>query len=119
MMLDPLNALSTLIVGLRGINTAKKEADKWFRFGASLYGTAFVSFTGMWGIGIVSTYSVTHEAVTALVLGLANGLIWCAASVVVLWKKNPEGIPLTAPMPVEQKALEGSFVTTEPIKEKK
>ena len=56
MLFDPLSALAQVIVGVYSANKKAAEADAWLRFGASLFGTAFVSFTGVWGMSIWALY---------------------------------------------------------------
>ena len=114
MFFDPLGALAHIIVGIHATNKAAGEADAWLRFGASLFGTAFVSFTGVWGMSIWTLYPKLG-VLAALVLGFADGLIAMAATTFILWSRSPltKGIPLMVPSQLAEKALQEDTTYTE------
>ena len=90
------------------------EADAWLRFGASLFGTSFVSFTGVWGMSIWALYPKLG-VLAALVLGFADGLIAMSATTFLLWSRSPltKGIPLMVPSQLAEKAREENTTYTE------
>lgn len=90
------------------------EADAWLRFGASLFGTAFVSFTGVWGMSIWALYP-RLGVLAALALGFADGLIAMAATTFLLWSRSPltRGIPLMVPSRLADKARQEDTTYTE------
>ena len=114
MLFDPLSALARIIVGVYSTNKKAEEADAWLRFGASLFGTAFVSFTGAWGMSIWALYP-RLGVVAALVLGFADGLIAMAATTFLLWSRSSltRGIPLMVPSQIAEKALQEDTTYTE------
>ena len=114
MFFDPLSALARVIVGIHATNKAAGEADAWLRFGASLFGTAFVSFTGVWGMSIWALYP-RLGVLAALVLGFADGLIAMSATSFLLWSRSPltRGIPLMIPSQLAEKARQEDATYTE------
>lgn len=114
MLFDPLSALARVIVGVYSTNKKAQEADAWLRFGASLFGTAFVSFTGVWGMSIWALYPKLG-VLAALVLGFADGLIATAATTFLLWSRSEltKGIPLMVPSTLAEKALEENTTYTD------
>jgi len=114
MLFDPLSALAHIIVGVYATKKTAEEADAWLRFGASLFGTAFVSFTGVWGMSIWALYPKLG-VLAALVLGFADGLIAMAATTFLLWSRSPltRGIPLMVPSQLAEKALQENTTYTE------
>jgi hypothetical protein len=121
-MFDLARAIAELITGIYKVRKDTDQAEEWFRIGVSLFGTAFVSFWGTWGLSIWALYP-RFGLWPALVLGYADGCIVMASTVLILWKRSPlmRGIPIAAPMNVEQRALEQSvaLTTPTPLKEKK
>jgi hypothetical protein len=120
-LFDPLAALASLITGKMAVDKAGKiagltldEADRWFRFGASLFGTAFVSFAGSWGLSIWALYPKFGIG-ASLGLGFADGLIAMAATVFLLWSRSPltQGIPLMVPSKLAEKAVQQDSTYTE------
>ena len=114
MLFDPLSALARVIVGVYSTNRKAEEADAWLRFGASLFGTAFVSFTGVWGMSIWALYP-RLGVLAALGLGFADGLIAMSATSFLLWSRSPltKGIPLMVPSQLAEKAREEDTTYTE------
>jgi hypothetical protein len=114
MFFDPLGALARVIVGVYATKKTAAEADAWLRFGASLFGTAFVSLTGAWGMSIWALYPKLG-VLAALVLGFADGLIAMAATTFLLWSRSPltKGIPLMVPSQLAEKALQEDTTYTE------
>jgi len=114
MFFDPLGALARVIVGVYSTKKTAAEADAWLRFGASLFGTAFVSFTGVWGMSIWALYPKLG-VLAALVLGFADGLIAMSATTFLLWSRSPltRGIPLMVPSQLAEKAREENTTYTE------
>ena len=114
MLFDPLSALARVIVGIHATNKAAGEADAWLRFGAALFGTAFVSFTGVWGMSIWALYP-RLGVLAALVLGFADGLIAMSATTFLLWSRSPltKGIPLMVPSQLAEKARQEDTTYTE------
>ena len=121
-MFDLARAIAELITGIYKVRQNTAQAEEWFRVGLSLFGTAFVSFWGTWGLSIWALYP-RFGLWPALVLGYADGCIVMASTVLILWKRSPlmRGIPIAAPMNVEQRALEQGVALTTPTppKEKK
>jgi len=140
--------LAQMVAAMIMANRVSKEivehADDWFKFSLSLTGTAFVTFLGVWGasglallgiqnavplsglpaqagIGIPPWPVAVAMCVIALTGGFLAGCLACAAAVLALWKRSPltRGIPILAPMKVEEKVLQGGFVLTEPAKGEK
>lgn len=127
-----LNAIAALITGLqvgnRAVSEAAKRADDWFKFGMSLFGTVFVTFIGVWGLttsGLLYPNGGVNvsiaAAVVALIAGFAAGLVSTSAVTLYLWKRSPltRGIPIAAPMKIEEKVLQGGMVLTEPAENPK
>ena len=114
MLFDPLSALARIIVGVYSTNKTAAEADAWLRFGASLFGTAFVSFAGVWGMSIWALYPKLG-VLAALILGFADGLIAMSATTFLLWSRSPltRGIPLMVPSQLAEKAREEDTTYTE------
>lgn len=114
MLFDPLSALARVIVGVYSANKKVEEADAWLRFGASLFGTAFVSFTGVWGMSIWALYPKLG-VLAALGLGFADGLIAMSATTFLLWSRSPltQHIPLMVPSQLAEKAREQDSTYTE------
>ena len=114
MLFDPLSALARVIVGVYSTNKTAAEADAWLRFGASLFGTAFVSFAGVWGMSIWALYPKLG-VLAALVLGFADGLIAMSATTFLLWSRSPltRGIPLMVPSQLAEKARQEDTTYTE------
>ena len=122
MFLDPLGAIATVISGKMAADRAGKiagatleEADRWFQFGMSIFGTAFCSLFGAWAVATPALYTTGAGIWPALVLGFCAGLGTMAAMVYQLWVRSPltKGIPLLVPAAVQKKAIETDTVYTE------
>lgn len=115
------SAIATVIVGWMGVNKGAKLAEDWFKQGMSLFGTALVSFFGIFGAAGLAALQAGAAPWVCLLTALFVASGATAAAVLTLWKMSPltKGIPILAPMQVEQKVLEGGFALTEPTKEKK
>ena len=119
-MFDLARAIAELITGLYKVSEQNEQMVEWVRTGLSLFGTAFVSFWGTWGLSIWALYP-RFGLWPALVLGYADGCIVMASTVLILWKRSPlmRGVPIAAPTNIEQRALEQGVSLTIPAKEKK
>ena len=121
-----LGALGSMVVGLytgnKAVNAGTKLAEEWFKFTASLIGSALVTFPAIWGGTIaptlVSSYNkgdnvwvVLGSCVLAVTLGFAAAMISTSAVLAVLWTRSPltRGIPICWPMSVSQEVLKGGF----------
>ena len=95
-------------------------ADQWFKLGMSVFGTAFVTFFGMLGIVGGSTLAAGQPFAIAFFAGFFAACATTAAAVLNLWKRSAltRGIPILAPMKVEEKVLQDSWSMTEPAKTK-
>ncbi len=115
------NAIATVIVGWMSVNKGAKLAEDWFRLGMSLFGTAFIWFFGVFGAAGLASLKTGDAPLVALVTGICSGSGAMAVAVLALWKWSSltKGIPILAPMFLEQKVLETGFAITEPTKEKK
>lgn len=113
-------AISSVIVGWMQVNKASKLAEDWFRQGMSLFGTALVAFLGIFGTAGVAALQSGLEPLPALAYALFAASGGTAAAILALWKRSSltKGIPILAPMSVEQKVLEGGYVYTEPTSQK-
>ena len=115
-----LGSLSSLIIGLyaanKAVNSGTALAEEWFKFGASIMGTAFVTFNGTWGAAIIAHFSTGSNIWVCLVLGFGEALLATAALVAWLWMRSPltRGIPIAMPMKVQQEVLNGGFSYIEP-----
>lgn len=112
------NAIATVIVGWMGVNKGAKLAEDWFRQGMSIFGTGIVTFLGIFGASGLGALKLEYAPLTALMFALFTASGATAAAILTLWKWSPltKGIPILAPMQVEQKVLEGGFAYTEPSK---
>ena len=111
-----LGAISTIIVGIFGVMKKGKRRWAWFRFAMSIFGTAFVSFWGTWGVIGGGALTAGAEPIVALATGFFAGALTMATAVLALWLRSPltKGIPILAPMKVEENLLdEDGFVYTE------
>ena len=111
-----LTALSTIIVGIFGVLKKTEQKWAWFRFGASLFGTAFISFWGTWGAVGGGALAAGAEPLLALISGFFVGALTMATAILALWKRSAltKGIPILAPMKVEEELLKDEgFVYTE------
>ena len=115
-----LSSLSNLVIGLysanKAVNAGTALAEQWFKFCASLIGSALVTFPGVWGAVIISDYKLGINIWIALVLGFAAALISTSAVLAVLWTRSPltRGIPICWPMSVSQEILKGGFNVVTP-----
>lgn len=95
----PFGAIASLITGFYGVHKKMRQRQAWFRLGMSIFVTAFISFTGTWGLTIVALNERGVGDLTALLLGFAWGLIVMSASVVGLWLRSPltKGMTIMVP----------------------
>ncbi len=115
------NAIATVIVGWMSVNKGAKLAEQWFKQGMSIFGTALVSFLGIFGAVGAGALQTGATPWVCLLTALFAASMATAAAVLALWKRSTltRGIPILSPMQVEQKVLESDFAYTEPLKEKK
>jgi hypothetical protein len=122
MFFDPLGAIASIIGTKMAVNQAGKitdkvlaETDEWYRFGMSLFGSAFCSFFGTWGTLTPTLFASGMNLWPALVMGFCGGLATMAAVVYALWVRSPltKGMPLMVPTTVQTKAIETDTVYTE------
>lgn len=122
-----LGTLANLVTGLYAARAAHKVAhkavemaDDWFKLTLSLSGTAFITFTGTWGLAIISFYEAGVNIYTTLILGFASALIATSSITLFIWKRSSltRGIPIAAPMKIEAEVLKGGMVLTEPSAKK-
>ena len=122
MFLDPLGAIAALITGKLAVDRAGKiadktigEADLWWRFGMSLFGTAFCSFFGTWGATTPSLIASGTNVWVALVLGFCAGLLVMSAMVYQMWVRSPltKGMSLMVPTSIVRKAAETDSTFTD------
>ncbi len=110
-----LGALSQMVIGLytanKAVNSSTRLAEEWFKFCASLIGSALVTFPGVWGAVIIADHQLGINIWIALVLGFASALISTSAVLAVLWTRSPltRGIPICWPMAVSEEILKGGF----------
>ena len=110
-----LGSLANLIIGLYAANKVANSgtalAEQWFKFCASLIGSALVTFPAVWGTIIVADYKLGINIVACLVLGFAAAMISTSAVLAVLWLRSPltRGIPICWPMSVSEQILKGGF----------
>jgi hypothetical protein len=115
-----LSSLANLVIGLytanKAVNSGTALAEQWFKFVASLIGSALVTFPGVWGAVIAADYKLGINVWVALVLGFAAALISTSAVLAVLWTRSPltRGIPICWPMSVSEEILRGGFNITIP-----
>lgn len=121
-VINILGAIATLVAGLY---RAKKEGDQiveqrdqWFKLSLSIFGTAFVTFFGMFGAAGLAALKTGDSPLVSLIIAVFAASGSMAAAVLMLWKYSSltKGIPILAPTLVEQKVLEGGFAYTEPNK---
>lgn len=122
MFLDPLGAIAKVISAKMAaaqagkiVDKALEEAEEWYKFGMSLFGTAFCSFFGGWAAATPAIYAGGANIWIALVLGFCGGMGLMAAMVYQLWVRSPltKGMPLLVPAGVQRKAQETDTVYTE------
>ena len=122
MFLDPLGAIAALITGKLAVDRAGKiadktigEADLWWRFGMSLFVTAFCSFFGTWGATTPPLIAGGTNVWVALVLGFCAGLVIMSAMVYSMWVRSPltKGMSLMIPTSIARKAEETDSTLTE------
>lgn len=147
-MFDPLGAIATLINGVHRTKKEIKQKDRWFRFGMSIFGTAFIAFSSTAG-GVITAAMTGWEPVVeiaadateaqaigialaqlayplgVLVLGVGAGLGSMAVMVWILWARSPltKGIPIVISRKTAEDVLEqqqeGSTYTGRGAEEKK
>ena len=106
-----LTGLAELIVGLyrahRESGKQMEVAEQWMKLGMSIFGTAFVSFFGVFGIVGGSMLASGQHFAVALTGGFFAAALATAAAVLALWKRSTltRGIPILAPMKVEEEVL--------------
>lgn len=114
------NAIATVIVGWMSVNKGAKLAEDWFKQGMSLFGTGIIAFLGIFGSAGLGALKLEYAPLTAFMFALFTASGATAAAILALWKWSPltKGIPILAPMSVEQQVLEGGFARTEPADSK-
>lgn len=114
------NGIATVIVGWMGVNKGAKLAEDWFQCGMSIFATAFVWFFGVFGAAGLASLKTGDAPLVALTIALCSGSGAMAVAVLALWKINrlTKGIPILAPMFLEQKVLETDSAYTEPNQSK-
>jgi len=115
-MINPLNAIARIIVGVHSTKASIKLKDAWFKFGMSIFGSAFVSFWGTMGATGGVMVASDYDPILALVTAFFAGSFSMAGTILALWKRSSltKGIPIMAPSIVEEKVLEESYTYTEP-----
>lgn len=115
-----LSSLANLVIGLytanKAVNSGTALAEQWFKFVASLIGTALVTFPFVWGSTIVADYKLGIDIWICLVLGFAAALISTATLLAFMWTRSKltRGIPIAWTMQVSQEILKGGFNYIEP-----
>lgn len=130
-MLDPLGAIASLINGVHRTKKEIKQKERWFRFGMSIFGTAFVAFSSAAGGTITAlltgwepSIEIAADATEAqaigqalallayplgvMVLSVGTGLGAMAVMVWILWVRSPltKGIPIVISRKTAEDVLE-------------
>jgi len=118
-------AISNLIVGLyraqRESSQIIAQRDEWFKLSLSIFGTALVSFMGTLGATGGAALLAGIDPWMALASGFFSACLTTAAAILMLWKRSTltRGIPILAPMKVEEQVLQGGFALTIPAEPQK
>ena len=98
MTFSPLDALGNFILGW----IKNGQLQTWVRLFVSIFGTAFVTFFGIFGLSVPLLY-VDFGPVGALVIGLATGCLAMSTAVLFLWRQSPltKKIPIVVPGKIE------------------
>lgn len=112
-MTTPWDALGNLIIGWVKANRVRD----WMRLVLAIFGSAFVTLTGVWGATIWTLYAQGYTVAWSLTLGFASGLLSVSAVTLFLWRTSEltKGIPIAVPGPAEenlQKILEKENIVT-------